>query len=667
MVHRIHEYYSWKHVPPRYQTAKQWSKQHRRLIKGAKPVGHITLVFDKSRIRAKGAEAISREECQQVRKTLASRGADAWGQVDACRLNRAGQLAIINLYDASDTEEITCFTEVEARKLLGHMIWDHSHEDHYITEATEETGRDRATWKSDVSMPELRTHLEGSRYFGCKKGKKTMQITVDLDRHSSNIPGEAHIVKALKVGEILKTTLARLRFAPEINPNNGSVKFFGWLPRFTPMPKVEKLAEKLRAFLQAKLPEYDFSSVEIFPSSSPQIFAPLRADKIMVIGDGVLRKIKAWRMEQGNGKRKRRYYDAYSCADFLNWIHFSDKPFNAQVFEQELRAAVARCPDAAQRESAPSKLKKAKSKRSGGNGMGSIGQLKGRCASTLVKFWSELTVPDNDTIGKYLIVTARVLKYEGLAQEEALEWIEDGLNRLNNTSFSDRLTDDAAELHRVTAYAVEAVWQNNGYQRDSDLSDVKLRASVSAWAKQGFKLHDSSTWHLHRQASGPQSRLVWTAALLQMVPGLASIAHADFDQAKAFLESVLCFVEDHNELSETMTGMLLQKCDIKGKSRQKQHDVREYLVQQGLLIKQRNYYKDRASGYCHGNLYICGLAVAFEEEPYNTTLPVSIYLSLNVISEDNDLAIVIERRRLAFETRYLERLKRVRQVFRRAI
>ena len=35
-----------------------------------------------------------------------------------------------------DTDSITAFTEKEATKLLEYMVWDHSHEDHYITETT---------------------------------------------------------------------------------------------------------------------------------------------------------------------------------------------------------------------------------------------------------------------------------------------------------------------------------------------------------------------------------------------------------------------------------------------------------------------------------------------------------------------------------------------------
>jgi hypothetical protein len=83
--------------------------------------------------------------------------------------------------------------------------------------------------------------------------------------------------------------------------------------------------------------------------------------------------------------------------------------------------------------------------------MGSIGSLKGRCASALVRFWSELEVPEDDTVGKDINVTLRVLKYEGLSSDDAVEWVEERLQALKHTEFSDRLTDDFGELQRVMA------------------------------------------------------------------------------------------------------------------------------------------------------------------------------------------------------------------------
>ena len=62
-------HYSWSHVPNHHRTEKQILKRHRRLKKGALPVGTITLVFDKPRCRPKYIEPVPSEECERLRRT----------------------------------------------------------------------------------------------------------------------------------------------------------------------------------------------------------------------------------------------------------------------------------------------------------------------------------------------------------------------------------------------------------------------------------------------------------------------------------------------------------------------------------------------------------------------------------------------------------------------
>jgi hypothetical protein len=663
MVVKKH-YYSWSHVPNHQRTEKQILKRHRRLKKIARPVGTITYIFDKPRCRPKYVESVPPDECEQIRQKFQNVSPDISDQWVLYRLDQAGQLITCNLYSLDDTEPITAFTEKEATKLLEYMVWDHSHEDHYITEATVDGVRQRKTWKSGISTPTLISHLAGERYFGVKKGQMTMQVTVDCDRHGGEVPGEQHVIKTLKIGQVLSKRFPHLRFAPEINPKNGSVKFFGWLPDYLPIKLAEGVAEEVRTVLQQELPEYDFSRMEIYPSSSPQIFAPLRADKITVIGTGILGKVKKYRMENYGGKKRRVYFEVHSCADYLNWIYFSNTQYNEGGFEQVLREAVGRCPDkpASEAKPAPKKMPTKKNHPSP-CGMGSIGSLRGRCASALVRFWSELAVPEDDTIGKYVIVTLRILKYEGLS--------EDRLQALKYTEFSDRLTDNFEELQRVMSFAVDAVWINNGYQKDPAMSEVKLKAAVAAWSKKGFRLHDPTTWHKHRQAVVPDMKLVWTAGLLAILPEVEKTAYCSYDQAKRFIEKVLAFVECNNELAESMVGRLLEEVGIKGKCRQKQHDVRKLLVEKGMLLKQKNYFNDTATGYRHGNFYICGPEVRFEESGPHTTHTVSIsYLSVAVTPLDSTcddwLDFVMEGRRLACDQRYRERLRQLNMRFSRA-
>ena len=215
------------------------------------------------------------------------------------------------------------------------------------------------------------------------------------------------------------------------------------------------------------------------------------------------------------------------------------------------------------------------------------------------------------------------------------------------------------------------MWKNNGYQKDPAASEAKLQAAVAAWGKKGFRLHDPATWHKHKQAVVPDLKLVWTAELLALVPVLERVAHCDYDRAKAFIEKVLAFVECNNELAESVVGRLLEEVGIKGRSRQKQHDVRKLLVEKGLLLKQKNYYSNPDSGYRHGNFYICGAGVRFEESGPHNTHNVSIcYPSLGVTplysTADDWLDFVMEGRRLACDRRYRERLRQLKLLFSRA-
>ena len=107
----------------------------------------------------------------------------------------------------------------------------------------------------------------------------------------------------------------------------------------------------------------------------------------------------------------------------------------------------------------------------------------------------------------------------------------------------------------------------------------------------------------------------------------------------------MAVVEANNELAESMVGNLLEEVGIKGRSRQKQHDVRKLLVDKALLFKQKNYFSDPDTGYRHGNFYICGPGVRFEEKAIpHTPHTVSIcYLSLEVTPVDQVEGFVLNR------------------------
>lgn len=87
----------------------------------------------------------------------------------------------------------------------------------------------------------LLDHLQGCfRGLVAKDSEFVPFITVDLDRHSDNVFSLVHILEVLATGRLLTTKFFnslgyRLNWCVEVNPRNGSVKFFGWAHRPIPI------------------------------------------------------------------------------------------------------------------------------------------------------------------------------------------------------------------------------------------------------------------------------------------------------------------------------------------------------------------------------------------------------------------------------------------------
>ncbi len=271
---QFHSYFSWQQVPEGVKTRNQWLKELRSPAPHARKHGSIILLHDKPVGTNKGTTAFTITEIKALKDRVAL--GDSLTPYELSRLRSAGQISEPFLFDENQTEPISELSEKEARKLFWEFLFDGSHEDDYIVDSPE---KGRKTWKKKYSAPSASKHLCGQPTFGTKKGEKARLVTVDLDRHSGTVKAEEHVSLCLKVGNVLTEKFPELRFAPEINPKNGSVKFFGWLDTWHNIEEVQRVAEHIRQILQEAIPEHDLSRVEIFPSSCPQVLAPLRRTK----------------------------------------------------------------------------------------------------------------------------------------------------------------------------------------------------------------------------------------------------------------------------------------------------------------------------------------------------------------------------------------------------
>ncbi len=396
----------------------------------------------------------------------------------------------------------------------------------------------------------------------------------------------------------------------------------------------------------------------------------------MIIGSGRVGMVSCRRYQVVSGKRRLVPAKILSPAQYLNWVYFETTPTDASALAAALQTGLMSCPELPPSENGAERKVQAKASctrpasapRSCGSG--DIGPLKGCTARVLTDFWGGKQTPPPDTINKLIVVTLRVLRREGLALEEAIEWVEGRLSCVGDTSFSDRLTNDRTELMRMTRTVAGQVWQDNGYQSDPTASDKILSDAVSAWRARCFSLHDPSTWG-GVEAAAPVAVdehplvLVWTPSLKGLLPTLAGLAKTDDDKAMKLMETVLAFVARHSELAEPKVGTLLSACGIKGRSRGKQHKVRKFLVDEKLIVLHKNYVSDKASNFRHGNFYVLGPEVRFHEDeqaspPTPPHPPVSIdYLSFSHGSDEVEYRQ--EARRLACERAFHARRSQRRQ------
>ncbi len=186
-------------------------------------------------------------------------------------------------------------------------------------------------------------HLKGLPRGVCRgRGEKYLPfISVDLDRHDGTITAKQHINNVLKTGRILKKYYNNLRWLVEVNPQNGSCKYFGFNNRPIPINQANEFSGSIHRLLIGA----GLGKREVFPFNSPQVFLPFRADKTTIIDSGILGKC--------NRRRKVDYkyelFETYSAVAFVKWLR-SGTHYNEQILYKTLIAACNNLPDSVEAE-----------------------------------------------------------------------------------------------------------------------------------------------------------------------------------------------------------------------------------------------------------------------------------------------------------------------------
>jgi hypothetical protein len=199
--------------------------------------------------------------------------------------------------------------------------------------------------------------------------------------------------------------------------------------------------------------------------------------------------------------------------------------------------------------------------------------------------------------------------------DEAVDWLWPRLESLPDTSFSDRLTDSPGELLRTLRDTARRIADGNGGQQDPEKSTSIFRKAKAWWDRIGFKLSDETTWgriDLGKAATiqGKLREVEWTVELGLMLPSLASIMGCDLEQARHAFNIVANMVDSRSEMALHFIQRLLRGCGI-ACNKTKAHRVKEFLRQEGFLVKVRNHFHDSATGYRHGAFYVLGPGVRF--------------------------------------------------------
>jgi hypothetical protein len=170
-------------------------------------------------------------------------------------------------------------------------------------------------------------------------------VSVDFDRHVASVDPKDHMLRVLKAGRLLRKHFPQLCWVGEVNPKNGSMKFFGIGVGPIPITEAEKVATQIHELLlqngcgavnhRGKL------DLEVFPHNCVQVGLPMRMDKVTVISSGVLAKcVRKKRLEKDGPMVS---FEAYSALTFVREIKLRGNYDETTLF-REVKKGCANLP-----------------------------------------------------------------------------------------------------------------------------------------------------------------------------------------------------------------------------------------------------------------------------------------------------------------------------------
>ena len=169
-------------------------------------------------------------------------------------------------------------------------------------------------------------------------------VSADFDRHTESVDPQNHIWRVLRAGRLLRRHFSQFCWIAEVNPRNGSMKYFGFGKSPIPIDEAQKFATQIHELLQKHECEPSDHrgkrKLEVFPLNCVQVGLPMRMDKVTLVSSGVL--AKCIRKKKGTEGR-RVNFETYSALAFIKEIR-QRASFHENTLFRELKKASANLP-----------------------------------------------------------------------------------------------------------------------------------------------------------------------------------------------------------------------------------------------------------------------------------------------------------------------------------
>ncbi len=520
------------------KTKKQWRKDFRRkVLKGAQPVDFFDLKYTGYVTSEERATDGTKKETKRL----------------------VAKLRRIPLYSREQTTPYTRISAVLLRDIYCRYFVDDAERQTYVWWNKEEGHW--LTCRGYLDDEKVRLHLKGAEVYGVLGGDYTCFSAIDADYHG----GDYGVFKD-QVALVLKNLHGHDRWHYSISQRGVHI--------IRTHEKVE--LSQGRAELRNLLVAIDAQDPELHQNAVAAAMKPIEQWEIYPDPK------QPFRLPLARG-RVTLLEKPYEQVDLPTYVGWQIEPTYCTIEEAMavILSIIQPC------DAAPPKVQKEKPNQSPNAATENVfGKLRGRYAQVLVDFWTGVNNPP-DSLNCAVVLTARMLPHYFDDPDDASDFIEGLVDSLPHVGFSNRLSGNGRkEVSRIVRQSVEAVYNDNGHQRDPDLSTKKLNAVFAAWRRKGFSLVERSTWaNCSRAAAFVSDDFKWTADERHTLTYFSSILHADLETTANATCHLLRALVNHptGEMSIRYVRNLLLSFDIKCKKHGKVNEYVKALATAGWI------------------------------------------------------------------------------------